>query len=76
MIVRAKLSALKESRWHEYLIRFVLGGLTTVGAGIIADQYGPQIRAVSRISGNLLRQRHTCRDSRAQTKAQAWRRRF
>jgi hypothetical protein len=43
MIIRAKLSALKESRWYEYLIRFVLGGLTTVGAGIIADHYGHQI---------------------------------
>jgi hypothetical protein len=41
MIVHAKFSALKESRWYEYLTRFVLGGLTTVGAGVVADVYGP-----------------------------------
>jgi hypothetical protein len=43
MIVRAKMSALKESRWYEYLIRFLLGGMTTLAAGIIADYYGPSI---------------------------------
>jgi hypothetical protein len=42
MIIRVKLSALKESRWYEYLIRFVLGGATTVLAGVIADIYGPE----------------------------------
>jgi Protein of unknown function (DUF3147) len=43
MIVRAKFSALGESRWYEYLVRFVLGGLTTVVAGVVADLYGPQM---------------------------------
>ena len=43
MIVHAKFSALGESRWYEYLVRFVLGGLTTVVAGVIADLYGPQL---------------------------------
>jgi hypothetical protein len=43
MIVRAKMSALKEGRWYEYLIRFLLGGMTTLAAGIIADYYGPSI---------------------------------
>jgi hypothetical protein len=41
LIVRVKFSALRDSRWYEYLTRFVLGGLTTVGAGVIADAYGP-----------------------------------
>lgn len=41
MVVRVKLSALKESRWYEYLIRFTLGGLATVVAGIVADICGP-----------------------------------
>jgi Protein of unknown function (DUF3147) len=43
MIVHVKFSALGESRWYEYLVRFVLGGLTTVVAGVIADLYGPQL---------------------------------
>jgi hypothetical protein len=42
MIVSAKLSALKEGRWYEYALRFALGGLTTVIAGVIADVFGPQ----------------------------------
>jgi hypothetical protein len=41
VVVRVKLSALKESRWYEYLIRFTLGGLATVVAGIVADIWGP-----------------------------------
>ena len=41
MIVHARLSALKESRWYEYLVRFLLGGMTTFFAGVIADWYGP-----------------------------------
>jgi hypothetical protein len=43
MIVRVKFSALKEGRWYEYVVRFVLGGLTTVAAGIIANVYGPKM---------------------------------
>jgi hypothetical protein len=41
MIVRVKMSALKESRWYEYMIRFTFGGLTTLAAGFIADIWGP-----------------------------------
>jgi hypothetical protein len=37
MVVRFKISALKEGRWYEYVLRFVLGGLTTVAAGVVAD---------------------------------------
>jgi hypothetical protein len=43
MIVSAKLSAFKEGRWYEYVIRFGLGGLTTLVAGIIADIWGPAV---------------------------------
>src|SRR5262252_11162216 len=42
MNIRVKLSALRETRWHEYLIRFVLGGLATVGTGAIASVFGPE----------------------------------
>jgi Protein of unknown function (DUF3147) len=41
MIIRAKLSSLKEGRWYEYAIRFALGGAITLMAGIIADICGP-----------------------------------
>jgi hypothetical protein len=41
VIVRLKISALKESHWYEYAVRFVLGGLATVCAGAIAKIYGP-----------------------------------
>ncbi len=38
----SKLSALKEGRWYEYVVRFVLGGIATVLAGLIADTLGPE----------------------------------
>jgi hypothetical protein len=40
-MVHFRLQALGESRWHEYLERFVLGGLATCLAGLIADVSGP-----------------------------------
>ncbi len=43
MIVHAKWSALSQSHWYEYAIRFVLGGLTTVLAGAIAHSWGPAV---------------------------------
>jgi hypothetical protein len=42
MTVRIKLSALRETRWHEYLIRFVLGGLVTAATGAVASLFGPE----------------------------------
>jgi len=43
MLVRFKLAALKETQAHEYLVRFALGGLTTVAAGLVADYGGPAL---------------------------------
>ena len=40
MVVGFKFSALKEGRWYEYVLRFVLGGLATVAAGVVADVWG------------------------------------
>ncbi len=34
-------SAMKRAKWWEYALRFVLGGLVTAGAGIIAKKLGP-----------------------------------
>ena len=42
MIVRSKWAALQRTRGYEYLVRFALGGLATVLAGIIADRFGPE----------------------------------
>src|SRR5437868_9740764 len=41
MIVQLNFSALRETRWYEYLIRFALGGAMTVIAGLIAAGFGP-----------------------------------
>jgi len=34
-------SALRSIRWHQYLVRFVLGGVVTVIAGLLAKAFGP-----------------------------------
>lgn len=41
MIVRFNPGALKQVAWHEYLIRFSLGGLVTAIAGVLAAKCGP-----------------------------------
>jgi hypothetical protein len=46
MNIQIKLSALRETQWHEYLIRLVLGGLATVGTGAIASLFGPETGGV------------------------------
>jgi hypothetical protein len=43
MSVNANFAALKETKWHEYVVRFVFGGLITVTTGIIAKKFGPGI---------------------------------
>jgi hypothetical protein len=42
MNIRINPSVLRETRWHEYLTRFVLGGLATVATGAIANVFGPE----------------------------------
>jgi Protein of unknown function (DUF3147) len=41
MVVRFKVSAVKDSRWSELILRFVLGGLATVLAGVAGNVWGP-----------------------------------
>ncbi len=43
MIVRFNASALRDTRWYEYVIRFALGGAMTVIAGLVASRFGPVI---------------------------------
>jgi len=40
---RFRLGSLEEAHAWEYVLRFVFGGLVTVGAGLVADAYGPAI---------------------------------
>jgi hypothetical protein len=44
--IRFSPSSLKEGRWYEYLIRFVLGGAATVFTGLISSSYGAFIGGV------------------------------
>ena len=43
MIVNASLESLRQTKWHEYALRFFFGGAVTVMAGLIAKKFGPQI---------------------------------
>jgi uncharacterized membrane protein len=43
MIVNLSFSSLKDGRWYEYLIRFVLGGAVTVLTGIISRYFGASV---------------------------------
>ncbi len=42
-MIEIRLSALKGTRPHEYLIRFLFGGAATVLAGLIAKRFGPGV---------------------------------
>lgn len=41
MKIQFHTAALKQTKWHEYAIRFLLGGTITVIAGLIAKGFGP-----------------------------------
>ena len=43
MIVKAKLSRLRQTEWWEWVVRFVFGGVVTVLAGVIAKEFGPVV---------------------------------
>jgi hypothetical protein len=43
MSIDIKPSALRETKWYEFAVRFVFGGLVTVLAGIIAKRSGPVV---------------------------------
>lgn len=43
MLIKIDPSALRQTRWHEYLVRFVIGGCITAAAGMIAKSMGPVI---------------------------------
>jgi len=41
--LRSDVAALRRTKWYEYAIRFLFGGLITATAGLIADRWGPAI---------------------------------
>jgi hypothetical protein len=41
MRISLDVSALKQTRWYEYALRFFFGGAVTVATGLIAKRYGP-----------------------------------
>ncbi len=43
MRISASLAPLRQTKWHEYLLRFVFGGLVTVAAGLLAREFGARI---------------------------------
>src|ERR1700681_4499969 len=43
MIVKTDTKGLRETAWHEYAVRFVLGGLITAIAGFIAHKWAPSV---------------------------------
>ncbi len=47
MILKLDSSAVKLTTWSEYAIRFLIGGLITAFAGLIAEHYGPAIGGLS-----------------------------
>jgi hypothetical protein len=46
LVIKFNLRALARTQWHEYAIRFVLGGSLTVITGWIASRYGPVLGGV------------------------------
>jgi Protein of unknown function (DUF3147) len=43
MQIKVDASALGQTKWYEYAIRFLFGGMITVVAGMIAKKFGPSI---------------------------------
>jgi hypothetical protein len=41
--IKVDPAGLKQTKWHEYALRFVAGGIITVIAGVIARKWGPGI---------------------------------
>jgi hypothetical protein len=43
MKILINLAALRQVKWHEHFTRFLLGGLISVVAGLIAKAFGPAV---------------------------------
>ena len=72
MIPTIDAGMLKRAHWHQFVVRFVLGGAVTVGTGIVARHWGPLIGglfltvpAIFPASASLLEQHQTQKKQRA-----------
>src|SRR5438552_15428372 len=43
MKIHVELNVVQQTKWYEYALRFLFGGLITAAAGIIAKKFGPEI---------------------------------
>ena len=43
MKIRVDLNVVQQTKWYEYSLRFLFGGLISATAGIIAKKFGPEI---------------------------------
>ncbi|HZC65225.1 MAG TPA: DUF3147 family protein [Candidatus Dormibacteraeota bacterium] len=43
MKIHFNIAAIRQSKWHEHLVRFAFGGALTALTGIIAKEYGPAV---------------------------------
>jgi uncharacterized protein DUF3147 len=43
MRISIRPTAIRETKWYEYLVRFAFGGLITAIAGLIASKFGPVV---------------------------------
>jgi Protein of unknown function (DUF3147) len=46
VVIKLNFKALKRTQWHDYAIRFLLGGLITVFTGWVAERFGPIVGGV------------------------------
>jgi hypothetical protein len=72
MIPAADLSSVKEGRWPQFAVRFVLGGAVTLGTGLVANHWGPVIGglflsfpAIFPASATLIERHETAKKRRA-----------
>ena len=43
MQIKIDTSVLRETKWADYAIRFLFGGIVTAAAGLIAEKFGPSV---------------------------------
>jgi Protein of unknown function (DUF3147) len=43
MILGLDFSSLRDARWHQFVVRFILGGAVTLCTGLIAQHWGPVV---------------------------------
>jgi|ERR1051325_10998051 hypothetical protein len=43
MRIKINFATAKQTKWHQYLLRFVFGGVVTALTGLVAQKFGPEI---------------------------------